>query len=45
MFVASLIITAATAGAILGDIENGSLIGYMFLVLGNFGSVFYAEIS
>lgn len=45
MLMASLIITAATVGAILGDLDNGSFIGYMFLIAGNFGSVFYAEIS
>jgi len=45
MIVASLIITAATIGAILGDLDNGSFIGYIFLIIGNFGSVFYAEIS
>jgi len=45
MVVSALIITGATISAILGDLENGSLIGYMYLIVGNLGGVFYQETS
>jgi len=41
MVISAFIITGATVSAILGDIENGSLIGYLCLMIGNLGGVFY----
>jgi len=41
MVISALIITGATVSAILGDLDNGSMMGYFYLIVGNLGGVFY----
>jgi len=45
MLISSLVICGSTLAATLDDLENGTTIGYVFLVLSNLGIVFYAELS
>jgi len=45
MVLCSLIITISTCTAVADDLMNGSMIGYIALILNNFFSIIYAEIT
>lgn len=45
MVIASIIITSSALVAIQGDLQNGTVAGYVFLMGANLGTVLYAEIS
>jgi len=45
MVLCSLIITTSTCVAVADDLTNGSLIGYVALLMNNTFSIIYAELS